>query len=52
MDTEMPQMTSQYGSYALHAGLARLHGQMRMHTPTRLGIHTHARSRMHPQTNK
>jgi hypothetical protein len=25
-------MTSQYGTYALHAGLARLHALFRMHT--------------------
>ena len=25
-------MTSQYGAYALRAGLARLHARMRMHT--------------------
>jgi hypothetical protein len=43
-----PQMTSQYGAYALHAGLARLHAPMRIHTPTRQGTRTHARK----QTNK
>jgi hypothetical protein len=32
METEGPQMTSEYGAYALHAGLARLHALMRMHT--------------------
>jgi hypothetical protein len=40
VETE-PQMTSQYGAYALGAGLAGLHARMRMHTPTRPGTHTH-----------
>jgi hypothetical protein len=35
--TEGPQTTSQYGVYALYAGLARLPALMRMHTHT----HTH-----------
>ena len=35
-------MTSQCGAYALHAGLARLHALIRMHTPTRLRTHMHA----------
>jgi hypothetical protein len=26
-------MTSQYGAYALHAGLARLHALVRIHAP-------------------
>ena len=47
-----PQMTSRYGAYALHAGLARLHVRMRMHTPTLSGTHMHARTRMRTQTNK
>ena len=38
--TEGPQMTSQHGAYALHAGLARLQTLMRMHTPTRPSTHT------------
>ena len=37
-------MTSQYGAYALRAGLARLYTRIRMHTPTRLGTHMHART--------
>ena len=37
-------MTSQYGAFALRAGLARLHARMRMHTPTRPGTHMHART--------
>jgi hypothetical protein len=44
VETEGPRMTSQYGAYALRAGLARLHASMRMHTPARLGIHMHART--------
>ena len=45
VETEGPQMTSQYGVYALRAGLARLYARMRMHTPTRPGNHKHARTR-------
>jgi hypothetical protein len=40
-------MASQYGTYALRAGLARLYTDMRMHTPTRPGTHMHARANMH-----
>jgi hypothetical protein len=47
MENEGPQMTSQYGAYALHAGLSRLHALMLMHTPTRPGTHMHVRTRMH-----
>jgi hypothetical protein len=43
VETEWPQMTSQYGAYALYAGLARLHALMRMHTPTHRGC-MHART--------
>jgi hypothetical protein len=46
-ETEGPQMTSQYGAYALRDGLTRLHARMRMHTPTRPGTHMHSRTRMH-----
>jgi hypothetical protein len=56
VQTEGPQMTSQYDAYALRAGLARLNRLMRMHTPTRPGTHmharTHARARKLTQTNK
>ena len=45
-------MTSQYGAYASHAGLARLHARMRMHTPTRPGTHMHARTRKHAHTDQ
>ena len=37
-------MTSQYGAYALHAGLARLHAFIHMHTPTHPVTHIHART--------
>ena len=36
-----PQMTSEYGAYALHAGLGRLHALMCTHTPTRPHACTH-----------
>jgi hypothetical protein len=45
-------MTSQHGAYALRAGLARLYARMRMHTPTRLGTHMHARTRKHSHTDQ
>ena len=42
VETEGLEMTSQYGAYALRAGLARLHACMRMHTPTCPCTHMHA----------
>jgi hypothetical protein len=42
---------SQYGTYALRAGLARLYARMRMHMPTPPGTHMHARTSMHTQPN-
>ena len=45
VETGGGHMTSQYGEYALHAGLARLHAPIRMHTPTRSGTNMHARAR-------
>jgi hypothetical protein len=52
VETEGPQVTSQYGAYALHAGLARLYARMRMHTPTRPGnARTHARACIYTQKN-
>jgi hypothetical protein len=51
VETKGSQMTSQYGAYALRAGLARLCACMRMHTPTRLGTHMHARTSMRTQSN-
>ena len=50
VETEGPQMTSQYGAYALRAGLARLYACMLMHTPTHPGTHMHARASMHTHT--
>jgi hypothetical protein len=50
VETEGPQMTSQYGAYALHAGIARLHACMRMYTPTRPGTYTHSRTHAHAYT--
>ena len=51
VETEKPEMTSQYDAYSLHAGLGRLHARMRKHTPARSGTHmharTHARARLH-----
>ena len=49
VETKGPQITSKYGAYALHSGLARLHERMHMHTPPRPGTHarTHAKARTH-----
>jgi hypothetical protein len=52
VETEGPQITSQYGAYALRAGLARLYARMRMHTPTRSGTHKHPRTRKHAHTDQ
>jgi hypothetical protein len=51
VETEGPQMTSQYGAYTLGAGLARLYAHMRLHMPTRSRTHMHARAIMHTQAN-
>ena len=48
VETMGPQMTSQYGAYALRAGLAH----MRMHTPTRPDTHMHTRTRKHAHTDQ
>ena len=40
-------MTSQYGAYAFHAELEKLHARMHMHKPTHPGTHMHARTRRH-----
>jgi hypothetical protein len=47
VETVGPQMTSQYGAYALHARLPGLTARMRMHTPTRPGTHMHERTHAH-----
>ena len=52
VETEGLQMMSQYGAYVLHAGLARLYARIRMHTPSRPGIHMHARTRKHAHRNQ
>jgi hypothetical protein len=44
-------MTSQYGAYALRAGLARLYARMRIHTLSRPGTHMHVRTRKHAHTD-
>jgi hypothetical protein len=45
-------MTSQYGAYALGAGLSRLCTRTRMHTPTRPGTCMHARTHKHAHTDQ
>jgi hypothetical protein len=52
VETEGPQTTSQYGAYALRAGLARLHARIRTHTPTHPGAHMHARPRKYAHTDQ
>ena len=52
METEGSQVTSQYGAYALHARVTRLHARMRMHTPTRPGTHMHTRTRTRARTDQ
>ena len=52
VEIEWPHTTSQHGAYALRAGLARLYARMRMHMPTRPGIHVHARTRKHAHTDQ
>jgi hypothetical protein len=47
VETDGPQMTSQYDAHALQAGLARLYARTHMHTPTRPGTHMHARTDTH-----
>jgi hypothetical protein len=46
------RMSSQYGAYTLHAGLATLCARMRMHTPTRPATHMHARTSKHAHTDR
>ena len=45
-------MTSQYGAYALRAGLAGLYARIRMHTHMHPGTHTRARTRKHAHTDQ
>jgi hypothetical protein len=51
VETEGPQM-SQYGTYALRAGLVRLYELMRMHTPKRPITYMQARTRKHAHTDQ
>ena len=39
-----PQMTTQYGAYALHDGYASIHVRARIHKSTRFGTRTHTLS--------
>jgi hypothetical protein len=50
LETEGPQMTSQYGLYALRAGLARLYTHM--HMSTRPGTHMHTRTHAQACTHR
>jgi hypothetical protein len=43
VETQGPQMTLQYGAYALRAGFARVYARMRTHART--SMHTHANMR-------
>ena len=55
VEPEGPQMTSQYGAYALHAGLAKLHEHAHAHAHAPGYPHyarTHARTRMHAHTDQ
>jgi hypothetical protein len=56
VENEGPQMTSQYGAFAFHAGLAGLYALMRIQMPTRPGTNmyarTHARTREHARTDQ
>jgi hypothetical protein len=45
-------MTSQYGAYALHAGLTRLRKLICMHTHTRPNTYMHARTHTHAHPDK
>ena len=47
VEPQGPQITSQYGTDALRAGLARLYARMRTHTPTIPGTSTQAGARTH-----
>jgi hypothetical protein len=47
VEHEEPQMTPQYGSHALHAGLTRPHARTRMHTPTLPRTYMHAHTHTH-----
>ena len=44
VEPEEPQMMSQYGAYALHAGQAMIYARTRKHTPTCPGARERART--------
>jgi hypothetical protein len=46
-ETEGPQMTLQYGAYALPAWVARLYAHTRMRIPTHPATHMHGQARIH-----
>jgi hypothetical protein len=46
-ETEVLEMTSQYGEYALRAGQAKVLACTHMYTPTRPGTHTYGRKHAH-----
>ena len=56
-EQEIPQMTTQYGAYALHAEQSTINGRTRINAPTSLGNDTHmyvatfARAHTHTKTN-
>jgi hypothetical protein len=50
VETEGPQIKSQYGAHALRAELARLYARMRMHM--RPSTHMRARTRKHAHTDQ
>jgi hypothetical protein len=54
VETEGQQMTSQYGAYALRAGLASVCACTLMHTPTptRPGNHMHTRTHEQARTHR
>ena len=52
VETERPQIMSQYKAYTLPAGLARLYALTDMHTPMCPGTHMHTRTHMHAYTDQ
>jgi hypothetical protein len=53
VEPEGPLMTSQYGAYALRAGLAKLHALIRKHTPSLRSTQcTHAPTSKHAHTDQ
>ena len=52
VENEGPQMMSQYGAYALRAGLARLYACMCMHMCTCLGTYMQSFTHKHAHTDQ